>query len=91
MTDQTETTRSALSVRRICDRLVMTATEAMVAEGASISMALDRLLTYAAAQAVRLDGSEATATHFRLFADTIEGGMFAHLESGAAGPRQARH
>lgn len=59
-----------------CDLIIERAAEMMVAKvGASIPMMIDRMLTYAAAQAATLEGSPATAEHFRAFADNIEGGL----------------
>lgn len=60
-----------------CDAIIERAAEMMVAgAGASIPMMIDRMLTYAAAQAATMEGSAVTAQHFRRFADQIEGGLF---------------
>lgn len=60
-----------------CDTILERAAVMMVAEvGASIPLMIDRLLTYAAAQAATMEGSAVTAEHFRRFADQIEGGLF---------------
>lgn len=60
-----------------CDTIIERAAVMMVAEvGASIPMMIDRMLTYAAAQAATMEGSTTTAEHFRRFADEIEGGLF---------------
>lgn len=60
-----------------CDTIIERAAVMMVAEvGASIPMMIDRLLTYAAAQAATMEGSAVTAEHFRRFADEIESGLF---------------
>lgn len=60
-----------------CDTILERAAVMMVAEvGASIPLMIDRMLTYAAAQAATLEGSAVTAEHFRLFAKQIEGGLF---------------
>ncbi len=63
--------------KAVCDRIVERAAEMMVGEaGASVGMVIDRMLTYAAAQACTTDGSPATAKAFRLFADKIDAGLF---------------
>lgn len=60
-----------------CDAIIERAAEMMVGSvGASIPMMIDRMLTYAAAQAATLEGSAVTAQHFRRFADSIEDGLF---------------
>lgn len=60
-----------------CDTIIERAAFMMVGEvGASIPMMIDRMLTYAAAQAATLEGSTVTAQHFRRFAEQIEGGLF---------------
>lgn len=63
--------------KAMCDQIMHRAAVMMVEEaGASIPMMLDRLLTYAAAQACHLDGSSNTAAAFRSFADKIDAGLF---------------
>ncbi|WEX87182.1 hypothetical protein PZN02_003549 [Sinorhizobium garamanticum] len=63
--------------KHACDAIIERAAEMMVAgAGASIPMMIDRMLTYAAAQAATLEGSAVTAEHFRRFAENIEGGLF---------------
>lgn len=60
-----------------CDQIIYRAARMMVeGNGASIEMMLDRMLTFAAAQACRVDGSPKTAAAFRLYADRIEAGLF---------------
>ena len=67
--------------RALCDEIVARAAHMMVTEAqADISTALDRLLTYSAAQVVSIDGSAKAAALFRHIADQIEAGAFAHLE-----------
>ena len=65
---------------KVCDEIVARAAVLMVENGASVGMALDRMLTYAAAQAVATDGREAAAEAFRGLAAKIEAGIFAHIE-----------
>jgi hypothetical protein len=84
MTTETMTQDEA-EVRRLCDRLVTTCAEMAVEGGASVPMLLDRMLTYAAAQAVVIDGSRNTAEVFRTLATTIEDGVFAHLDPDRKG------
>lgn len=63
-----------------CDQIIYRAAQIMVEKnGASIDMMLDRMLTYAAAQACSIDGSPKTAATFRLLADRIESGVFHSL------------
>lgn len=67
--------------RILCDEIVDRAARLMVTEaGADISTALDRMLTYSAAQVVSIDGSVKGAALFRHIADQIDAGAFAHLE-----------
>ncbi|SFO91007.1 hypothetical protein [Tranquillimonas alkanivorans] len=71
------------SKKKACDRIVAKAAKEMVeGRGAPLGMMIDRMLTFAAAQAVRVEGSAKTAEKFRQLADKIEAGIFAHLESG---------
>lgn len=63
-----------------CDKIVATAAQMMVDSGASGPMALDRMLTYCAAQACSIDGAFQTAALFRHIAEQVESGIFAHLE-----------
>jgi hypothetical protein len=79
---QKDMTMSKPNPRRVlCDEIVARAAHLMVTEAdADIGMALDRMLTYSAAQAVSIDGSAKTAALFRHIADQIEAGAFAHLE-----------
>lgn len=76
----TDTLTDDQRTRRRCDRIVELAAEAMVEEGAPVPMILDRMLTYAAAQACQIDGSKNTATVFRQLAANIESGIFDHLD-----------
>lgn len=74
-----------------CDLIVSRAARMMVDEaGASVGMVLDRLLTYAAAQACVNEGSPHTAKAFRYFADRIEAGLF-HSVTGENDRSAARH
>ncbi|MCW7543051.1 hypothetical protein N7I30_04475 [Aurantimonas litoralis] len=71
-----------------CDMILERAVEMMARDGnASPLVVIDRLLTYAAAQASSLNGAEAAADAFRLVADRIEAGA---LDS-VTGERQAKH
>lgn len=64
-----------------CDMIVTKAAEAMIeVSGANVSMIIDRLLTFAAAQAVSIEGSKNTAQTFRQLADRIDAGMFAKFD-----------
>lgn len=77
--------------KELCDCIVERAAEMMVTEvGAPIEMAVDRLLTYAAAQACTLDGSPRTAETFRRLADNIEAGCF-HSVTGEDRPGAGKH
>ncbi len=63
--------------KRLCDEIMHRAATMMVDEvGASIPMMLDRVLTFAAAQACALEGSPKTAEAFRDFAKKIDEGLF---------------
>ena len=74
-----------------CDLVIERAAVMMAGEvGASVEMILDRMLTYAAAQAATIDGSPRTATVFRELADKIEGGLF-HSITGENNPNAGRH
>lgn len=67
--------------RECCDTLLENAAIGMVnTAGASVSMIIDRFLTYAAAQAVSIDGSKNTAQTFRQLADRIDAGMLAKFD-----------
>lgn len=77
--------------KAVCDQLIERAAEMMVeGAGAPIEMMIDRMLTYAAAQACTLQGSPATARTFRRLADNIEAGCF-HRITGEGSPHGARH
>ncbi|NTA84908.1 hypothetical protein G6L13_31170 [Agrobacterium tumefaciens] len=63
--------------KAFCDLVISRAADLMASEGgAPVPMILDRLLTYATAQAAVLDGSAKTATALRTVADKIEAGLF---------------
>lgn len=69
------------AAREACNSIVEQAAAAMLkVPGASVSMILDRLLTFVGAQAVGRDGSLRTGEHFRDLADKIDHGLFMHLE-----------
>lgn len=72
-----------------CDGITYRAAKMMIEEaGASVEMVVDRLLTFAAAQAVSMDGSANTAQVFRDLADRIDAGCFASIEHS---PSKERH
>lgn len=74
-----------------CDLIIARAARMMVDEvKAPVPMMLDRLLTYAAAQACSIDGSPRTAAAFRLLADNIDGGVF-HSITGEDQANGSRH
>lgn len=63
--------------KALCDEIIGRAALMMVDEvEAPIPMMLDRILTYAGAQACKMDGSAATAMAFREFATKIDAGLF---------------
>ncbi|MBU1313978.1 MAG: hypothetical protein ACK4P4_18485, partial [Allorhizobium sp.] len=77
--------------KALCDTIITRAATMMVEEvGASVPMMLDRMLTYAAAQACCNDGSPRTAAIFRDLANNIEGGLF-HRVTGENGQGGSRH
>ena len=63
--------------KALCDTIITRAAHMMIDEvKAPMPMMLDRLLTYAAAQACSIEGSPKTAAVFRRLADNIEAGIF---------------
>lgn len=74
-------------IAAFCDGITHRAATIMIEEGgASLEMVIDRLLTFAAAQAVSIDGSKNTAVAFRQLADRIDEGVFARVEARVSGP-----
>ena len=74
-------------IAAFCDGITHRAATVMIEEGgASLEMVIDRLLTFAAAQAVSIDGSKNTAATFRQLADRIDEGVFARVEAQVSGP-----
>lgn len=71
--------------RRFCDQTVERAAALMEERGADVGMILDRLITFAAAQAVLCDGSTATAETFRHLAERLDSGVFQHLDNRRCG------
>lgn len=71
---------SETKTRKDCDQLIYMSAQAMMEHGASLSMVLDRFLTFSAGQACLCDGAFNAAAAFRQIADKIEAGTFAHLE-----------
>ena len=64
-------------MKAACDLVVSRAAHMMADEvKAPLGMIIDRMLTYAAAQACSNDGSPHTAMAFRTFAGRIEAGLF---------------
>lgn len=72
--------------RRICNIVITRAADLMAETGAPIPMILDRLITFAAAQACVLNPDDA-ARLFRHVADEIDAGVFDHV----AGANQGVH
>lgn len=71
-------------MRHQCDQVVQAAARAMADGGADMAMILDRMMTFATAQAVLADGSEHTAEVYRHFAARLDDGVFAHLDKRRA-------
>lgn len=70
----TETERTE-DVKRQCDQIIYRAARLMVeGNGASVPLMLDRLLSFAAAQATATDGKMRAAEAFREMACRIEAG-----------------
>ena len=78
-------------VKQVCDVITERALAMMVNDaGAPVAMALDRLLTYAIAQACKIDGSPKTADALRQFAAKVDGGLF-HSITGEQKSTERRH
>jgi hypothetical protein len=93
MTPKKVTIESEQEERRkaACDMIIERAARMMVDEGgASVAAVIDRMLTYAAAQACTVEGSTKTAAKFRVLADRIEAGLF-HRMTGEGNDRTRRH
>lgn len=74
-------------ISAVCDGIAYRAAKMMIEDaGAPIEMVIDRLLTFAAAHAVSIDGSKHAAEVFRELADRIEAGKFSRFEAKASGP-----
>ena len=80
-------TKDDAELRRQCDLPVSTCAEIAVERGVSIPMLLDRLLTFAAAHAVSIEGTPATARAFRTMAENVESGIFARFDPESKGQR----
>lgn len=65
----------------LCDQTIHQGAKDMAQAGIPIEMILDRLLTFAAAQACRSEGARRAATAFRSIADEIDAGKFTQGES----------
>lgn len=70
--------------KELCDLIVERAAAAMEETGAPIEMILDRLLTFAGAQAFMRHGKARTAEIFRELAENIENGVFDQLSGQGA-------
>lgn len=70
--------------RALCDALVEGAAEMMVLEGATFAMVVDRLITYATAQIVSMEGRARAVEVLRGVADQVEHGGFASVEHAGA-------
>ncbi|TCQ29321.1 hypothetical protein [Rhizobium sp. PP-CC-3G-465] len=78
-------------VKQVCDVITERALLMMVNDaGAPVAMALDRLLTYAIAQACKIDGSPKAAEALRQFAAKVDGGLF-HSITGEDKPTGRGH
>lgn len=77
---------AGVSVEEGCDLVVDRALALMLEHGASVSLALDRMLTHCAGYAAAVDGSAHAAASFRQMADRIEAGLF-HCITGEGGQR----
>lgn len=78
-------------MKALCDQILHRAACMMVEEvGVSVSVMLDRMLTYSAAQACSIDGSANTAVVFRVLADRIDAGLF-HSVTGENDQSGSKH
>jgi hypothetical protein len=90
MADPTETTEA--DRKKLCDLVVEQAAQMMVVGfGASIPMAVDRLLTYATAQIASMHGSARTAEVLRHLADNVEAGCFDRITAEGRSSRGEPH
>lgn len=93
MTDETTDARmlAKTDLRAACDLVIERSATMLVEElGAPIEMMLDRMLTYAGAQACVQQGSPTAAKVFRQLADRIEAGIF-HVVTGEGDQKGSRH
>lgn len=61
----------------LCDEIMHRAGKMMIEDiGAPMGMMLDRVITFAAAHACTIEGSQRTAAMFRDLAAKIDGGLF---------------
>ncbi len=94
MTDETTDAKmlSETDLKAACDLVIERAVEMMVGElGATFPMMLDRMLTYAGAQACTIEGSPATAKTFHRLADNIAAGCFYSVTGEGGGQRGKLH
>lgn len=82
------TTEEVQTISRYCDGALYRAIEAMVESGAPVPLVLDRIMTFAAAQAVSMTSSAETAQLLRKAASEIERGRFAQFEANIGGRLQ---
>lgn len=69
------------NTRTNCDRAIAATARILIEGGATGEMVLDRMLTFAAAQAAAWTSTQEAARAFRMMADTIESGVFAQVEA----------
>lgn len=79
--------QSETDIRKFCDLVMHNAVQVMADSGASTGAIIDRLLTVAAAHAVAIQGSQATAQSFRIMAGNIADGALARVEAKYLGPK----
>ena len=75
--------------KAMCDVIITRAATMMLEKaGASMPMALDRIVTYAAAQACATSGKQEAANGFRAMADRIEAGIFDEMCANVSARRR---
>lgn len=68
------------NTRALCDEIAHRALALMLEQGAPLGVAMDRILTFAAAQVVVADGTVRAGAVFRHIANMIDDGVLTHLE-----------
>jgi hypothetical protein len=76
--------RGQNAARDFCDETIEGAVELMARKGAPIEMILDRLLTYAGAQIVFIEGKEDAIASLHKLAENIEAGAFDAIDAQRA-------